>query len=270
MDGDKLSQNKIHIDGMDFIEIESCRFIMGTIDGDELATALEKRRNIWISKSFYVQTTPVTTGQYFKFINETGYDHDYYIEKWDGEDWVIGPHFMEINSRGENYPIVGVSYYDAHKYIEWASKKHGKTFRLPTEAEFELAARSGCKCIGNCKYAMLVNQEGLSRKEEEKPRSAPREVKKGIVTEIGLYDMHGLVWQWCEDWFFHYDSEELVDPKGPEKEPHYAPWKGERWAPGKVIRGGSFNYPYYHSRCSNRHYSKPSDRNINVGFRLFI
>lgn len=262
--------NKTQVIEYKFVKIiPNNHFNMGPIINDPYVVEnIEHLRSIAITTPYYMQETPVTTGQYYEFVNDTNYETDYKIEIWDGNDWIIGPYFDEINKRGKSYPIVGVSYNDALKFIDWLSNKNNKKYRLPTEAEFEYAAKSGCKCNEKCQYAEEANKLNLCRKEKEVPRQYPREVKQGILNSWGLYDLNALLWQWCSDWFYYYNSRDIVNPQGPDEEPEYAPWKSEKWSPGKVIRGGSFSYPFFHSRCSNRHYSKITDRNFNLGFRL--
>ena len=260
--------NRVSYDDMDFIEFQSGTFLMGKLENDEHASDLETNRAINITNPFYIQTTPVTVNQYAHFLNDTGSEKDYLIEIWNGNNWVESLPFKKIMERGNDYPVVGVSYLDAQKFIAWLSKKYKKQFRLPTEAEFEYAAKSNCSCKSECYYAQEVKKKELTRKDGCAPVDGARKVKTGVKTLQGLYDMHGLVWQWCNDWFYFYDNNDINDPKGPKDQPEYSPWKGEKWFPGKVIRGGSFSYPYYYSKCSNRHYSKITDRNYNLGFRV--
>ncbi|KFN11277.1 formylglycine-generating enzyme family protein [Paenibacillus macerans] len=262
----------IQIDDIELIKIDPNQFLMGALKDDKFANNLEVNRLINITNSYYLQSTPVTVSQYMKFIRETGYEHDYFVEVWDmdKDELVPGPSFLEINGRGDNYPIIGVSYIDSQKYIDWLSAKYKMKFDLPSEAQFENAAKDKCDCLTFCRKSEELRKAGLVRKVNEIPLTAPREVKKGTVTKSGIYDLHGLIWQWCKDWFYYYDMGDIVNPVGPPNCPEFAPWKGEKWSPGRVIRGGSFAYPFYHSRCSNRHYSQVQDRNFNVGFRLCI
>lgn len=260
--------DNLHDKGFDFIKIEPGCFTMGHIADDVFAKDNETPHSVLLSKPYYMLKTPVSVKQYREYVSANCLDTSYLIEKWDGNDWVTGPYFDEINS-DDNYPVVGVSYYDAIGYIEWISQKFNATFRLPTEAEFEFAARGGCNCIGSCKYAQIARINSLDRKEEEMPRRKSFPIDKMIMNDYGLLGMHCSIWQWCNDWFFYYSGDSL-DPTGPIRQPDYAPWKGERWKPGKVIRGGSFSYPFYHSRCSDRHYSLVGDRNYNLGFRIVL
>src|SRR3989339_1197655 len=87
--------NKIIIGDIEFTAFEAGEFRMGALGGDKYANILEKNRNTKI-EDFYLQSTPVTVGQYFSFLKDTGYDSNYQIEIWDGDDWVKGPHFLVI------------------------------------------------------------------------------------------------------------------------------------------------------------------------------
>lgn len=253
-------------DGFEFVKIEPGDFYMGQLENDPYAKENEMRHHVKLTSPFYMLTTPVTVKQYLQYVKKSNIDTSYLIEKWDGEDWVMGPYFNDINVE-EDYPVVGVSYYDAIAFIEWMQKEYQINFRLPTEAEFEYAARSNCTCANECKYAMLAKERHLDRREEEYPRKKSFPIGDMIQNTFGLKGMHCSIWQWCSDWYFYYLEDE-INPSGPSSEPNYAPWKGEKWKSGKVIRGGSFSYPYYHSRCSDRHYSVTTDRNYNVGFRI--
>src|SRR5690606_38894229 len=126
----KVYMELIRIGTLELIRFDPVRFMMGKLDGDRHADMLESNREIVITKKFYMQTSPVTVGEYRKFLEDTQYDSNYCIDIWDGV-WVKGPHFNEINGRGDDFPVVGISYIDAQNYIEWASQIYGCSFRLP-------------------------------------------------------------------------------------------------------------------------------------------
>jgi formylglycine-generating enzyme required for sulfatase activity len=259
----------IQIGLLEFLEFDPGTFTMGDLDDDEDKLQLEIRRKIKLTSSFYLQTTPLSVGQYKQFINETGYESDYRIEVWDNS-WVLGPYFWEINGRGNDYPVVGVSFVDVCQYIDWASQKYNVCFRLPTEAEFEYAAKLGCTCDNYCEQALEAKARQIVRQEGKKPVDGCLPLDRALINTSGLIGMNGALWQWCSDWFYDYDPNETIDPCGPRKEPEHILWNNEKISLCKVIRGGSFSYPYYHSRCSNRHCSKIHDRNYNLGFRVCL
>lgn len=262
-----IEKKRIKIGSLEFLEFELGTFIMGSLQNDKDKTQLEIRRKIRLTSSFYIQTTPLSVGQYKQFIDETGYESDYRLEVWDN-GWILGPYFWEINGRGKDYPVVGVSFVDACKYIAWASQKYSVCFRLPTEAEFEYAAKLGCTCDSYCDQALEAKTRQIVRQEGERPFDGPLPLERALTNASGLLGMNGALWQWCSDWFYDYDQNETIDPSGPKEKPKYVLWNNEKVDDCKVIRGGSFSYPYYHSRCSNRHCSKIYDRNYNLGFRV--
>lgn len=251
-----------------FIRFEPGTFLRGALDGDPHQTTLETPLPTAITRPFCLQVTPVTVGQYHEFVSRTRYPSQHRIEVWDGSQWIEGPTFQEANGKGDLYPVVGVSYHDALAFSHWASAETGIELRLPTEAEFEYAAKFQCGCREYCRPALALKGTDAVRPEGSNLPGRLAPVDRAPVSASGLRGMHGTVWQWCSDWFFHYGPDEHTDPSGPTAMPPYAPWRGEQWPPGRVIRGGSFSYPYFHSRCSNRHYSKEGDRNYNLGFRL--
>ena len=160
----------------------------------------------------------------------------------------------------EKRPVINVSWEDAKAYAKWLSQATGKHYRLPTESEWEYAARSEGK---NIKWAGTL-PETLDEKLSdyavfESSRTEPVGTKK--PNGLGLYDMSGNVWEWVEDcWHDTY--------KG-------APKDGSVWleADGgecgqRVIRGGSWNNIPENLRVSNRNWNGADDRNDNIGFRL--
>lgn len=252
------------IGDMKFSEIMPGSFQRGNF-GEEI------RNNsiVHITNSFFIQTTPVTIKQYKKFLDATKYESDYYVEVWNG-DWINGPKFMNINNRNDECPVVGVSYIDTQEFINWLSKKHNKKFRLPTEAEFEYAAKFNCGCSTFCSQVSILDEKNLVRTQNQKEANGPRSIQEQLVNSANISGMNGSIWQWCEDWYDNYDPSDIINPKGPTNMPKYTLWKGKKIGPTKVIRGGSFAYPSSYSECSNRHCSSIYDRNFNLGFRLCI
>lgn len=250
----------------DFVTIDPTIFIMGPPEHCSSFKKCESRRKIQITNQYHLCREPVSVKRYLEFINETHYDIDYNLEYFNGKEWVLGDRFIDINSEFDN-PVVGVSYFDALEFISWASRKDSLPYRLPTEAEFELASRQNCDCKEECAKSTILKSSMLIRNEEAPYKSGPYSIYDSLENN-GVFGMNGLVWQWCSDWFFYYSEEDVINPTGPKVKPNFAPWKGEQWKPGRVIRGGSFNYSHSHSSCYNRHFSKEEDRNINLGFRL--
>jgi len=146
-------------------------------------------------------------------------------------------------------PVINVSWYDAVAYCEWLSQKTGESYRLPTEAEWEYACRAGTTtrwCFGDDekeleKYAWYdKNSYDLGKTH---PDYGTPPVGEKLPNPWGLYDMHGNVWEWCEDWY----------DKDKDK---------------KVLRGGSWSNSADWTRSSDRSGDYPSDRLDSRGFRL--
>jgi formylglycine-generating enzyme required for sulfatase activity len=159
--------------------------------------------------------------------------------------------------KGGRYPVENVSWLDVKGFITRLNGKKGRTYRLPTEAEWEYAARSGGKkekWAGTSseweleEYAWFFDHSGRSTHlaGEKRPNG------------LGLYDMTGNVWEWCGDWYErnYYSFSPRNDPQGPSR------------GTFRVLRGGSWSTDARYVRASTRHWSAPELRNNKRGFRL--
>lgn len=156
--------------------------------------------------------------------------------------------------RGDNYPAYNVSYEDVQEFIKRLNRKTGCTFRLPTEAEWEYAARGGNKSRGY-KYSGS-NTLGDVAWYQDNSGLKTHTVKGKQANELGLYDMSGNVWEWCQDRYGEYSSGAQRNPQGPSS------------GSDRVFRGGGWNRDY--CRVSYRNRSHPSDRFDFLGFRLVL
>lgn len=154
----------------------------------------------------------------------------------------------------DSHPIVYVNYEDAVGYCDWLSDKTGNVYRLPTEAEWEYAARGGNKGTG-FKYSGGQSLEIVGWYSDNS-NNQTQAVAQKKANELGIYDMSGNVWELCKDWFSSYGSEAQTNPKG-------APSGSNR-----VMRGGSWNRSATFSRVASRYDAVPSDRNRIIGFRV--
>jgi formylglycine-generating enzyme required for sulfatase activity len=151
-------------------------------------------------------------------------------------------------------PVINVSWEDARDFADWLSKQTGKRYRLPSEAEWEYAARSGGKdevWAGTSDEKQLDNYAVLSKNQAELVGSRK-------PNGLGLYDMSGNVWEWIQDcWHENYNG---------------APKDGRTWGEEdcgqRVIRGGSWNYVPEILRASYRPGDNAGSRNGTIGFRL--
>lgn len=159
---------------------------------------------------------------------------------------------------GENYPAYYVSYNDiVNIFIPRLNQITGKTFRLPTEAEWEFAARGGNNS-NNYKYSGSNTADDVVW-HSGNAKNTTHEVGTKQPNELGLYDMNGNVWEWCQDWYGSYgsyNSSSVTNPTGPSKGSY------------RVRRGGSFRVNTGECRVSSRRYSTQSTRANHLGFRL--
>jgi formylglycine-generating enzyme required for sulfatase activity len=154
----------------------------------------------------------------------------------------------------DNCPVETVSWYEVQEFIEVLNKKTSGNYRLPTEAEWEYAARGG----RNYKYAGSDNLDKVAWfKINSSHKTHP--VGQKAANDYGLHDMSGNVWEWCSDWYGNYKSSSSTNPRGPSTGNNKS---------NRVIRGGAFNY--YALDCSviNRSSNSPYGRFVVIGFRL--
>jgi len=163
---------------------------------------------------------------------------------------------LDLVGEGDDYPMYYVSWEEAQQFIANLNYLTSKNYRLPTEAEWEYAARGGNKSNGY-KYAGSDIEEQVAWMNIN---SSDRMHSVGVkrANELGLYDMSGNVWEWCYDWFGSYRASAQVNPAGPSA------------GANRVLRGGSWNRHARHCRVSSRHNYGPGFRYNEVGFRLVL
>lgn len=230
-----LAQNKNSV-GMEMCTIPGCFFYMGSnglgINYDE-----KPIHKVNLS-SFTISATEVTNTQY---------------ELFDQTHKALRGKFGF--SEKDDEAVIYVSWYDAVAFCEWLTKKEGKTYRLPTEAEWEYACRAGS-------YLNFSTGDKLPKsalKYSDKPDSfepVSLVVAKSTPNKFGLFDMHGNVEEWCSDWYGPYIAKEQTNPTGYDK--------GEF----KVTRGGSHGTLPEFLRSANRMAMLPEDKHYMTGFRV--
>ena len=160
------------------------------------------------------------------------------------------------NFSGSNLPVEMVSWYGCQTFIKKLSRLTGKNFRLPTEAEWEYAARGGQKSQGY-KYAgsnILSDVAWYDNNSSSKTHP----VKQKQANELGLYDMSGNVWEWCQNWKGSYSSGAQTNPTGPSN------------GSNRVLRGGGWNDNAINCRVSNRYDNTPTFTYSYLGLRLAL
>ncbi len=158
--------------------------------------------------------------------------------------------------KGSQKPVEQVSWNDCKEFITKLNKLTGKNFRLPAEAEWEYAARGGNKSKGY-KYSGS-NTIGNVAWYTDNSSSKTHDVKTKTPNELGIYDMSGNVYEWCEDWYGNYSSGSQTNPTGPSTGSY------------RVLRGGSWRGSAKGCRVSYRNNSNPGYRDDSSGFRLAL
>ena len=233
----------------DMVLIPAGSFMMG-IPEDEIARVgggpkwddwARPVHPVTIARPFWLARAPVTRGQFGVFARETGFKDTGWLKTRFPQD--------------DNHPVVNVSAADADAYVAWLSRKTGHAYRLPSEAEWEYAARAGTTTTrywGDAWDPAMANAAG-NHKGTTPVGSFPE-------NPFGLYDMLGNVWEWCaDDWQNSYEN------PPPDGAPRRAPGPADRVI--RVIRGGSWGRDARGVRAACRNWGDPSDRDGNLGFR---
>ena len=183
---------------------------------------------------------------------------DYYIGRYEvtQKEWqaVMGDNPSKFY--GDNLPVDYVSWNDCQDFINKLNQLTGLKFRLPTEAEWEFAARGGKQSKGY-KYSGSDNAKNIAWYEKNSG-SKPHQVGTKEPNELGIYDMSGNVGEWCGDWYGRYSSSAQTNPTGPSS------------GSSRVLRGGSWSSGAGSCRVSYRYRGNPSGRDSNNGFRVVL
>jgi len=249
---------------MDLVYIKPGAFTMGSPEAPQQGWQVDERpeHRVTITKGYFLGKYDVTRGQFAAFVKATGYKtvaekegkaSDTSMKEVAGASWQNPKSFTQT----DEHPVVCITWNDAKAFADWASKKTGREVRLPTEAEWEYACRAGTKTrwwFGDNDTAMadfgwLNANSGTQTHPVGQKKPNP----------WGLYDMHGNVWEWCQDWSGPYAAGDAVDPAGP--------------ADGTIrcLRGGCWNTGAIECRSAIRGGSAPSStRTTFIGFRVAV
>ncbi|MBO4582145.1 MAG: SUMF1/EgtB/PvdO family nonheme iron enzyme [Bacteroidales bacterium] len=167
--------------------------------------------------------------------------------------------FNPSHFSGEDLPVEQVNWYSCQQFVQKLSERTGKVFRLPTEAEWEFAARGGVKSEG-FKYSGSNNINEVAWHDEDWDRGSTHPVGTKAPNELGIYDMSGNVREWCQDWYANAYS--AAAPLNMENNPAVKV--------NKVLRGGGWLSYAGNCRVSNRNYSNPQTGYSNIGFRVVM
>jgi formylglycine-generating enzyme required for sulfatase activity len=239
--------------GMEFGLIPAGSFLMGSDDRDRAAPANEKPQHpVTISKPFYLGKFEVTQAQWEAVMGSSPYT----LERSNPYYGLPG---MAARLRHPNNPAT-VSWNDAQEFIRRLNEKEGHNrYRLPTEAEWEYAARAGTTTA----YSFGNDAAQLERYAwygEGFALGSTHPIGQKEPNPWGLYDVHGNVWEWVQDWYDerYYASSPSQDPQGPQS--------GSQ----RVVRGGSWHQTATSWRSAFRRSYDPDYRGISIGFRLAL
>ena len=218
----------------EFALVDAGTFTMGATDGDVDAYGWEKpAHQVTITKDYYIGKTEVTQALWKAVMGNNPSDF-----------------------KGDNKPVEQLSWNDCQEFIRKLNSLTGKAFRLPTEAEWEFAARGG----NNSRHYKYSGSDNLHEVGWYTANSSntTHDVATKQPNELGIYDMSGNVYEWCQDWYGDYSSNAQYDPAGPTSGSY------------RVGRGGSWFSDAGYCRSSNRYFYNPVYRIINLGFRLCL
>jgi formylglycine-generating enzyme required for sulfatase activity len=270
----------------------------GALECPDLTTEQTRTLNEWITKaknppkptpsvpksptrqSFEPEMVSVSGGTFTMgdVLNDNEYDDEkpthsvtlspFYIGKYEVSqaEWVAIMGSNPSYFKGDNLPVENVSWDDVQVYLQKLNAKTGKKYRLPTEAEWEYAAREGGKYVrfGNGKNTIDPAEINFDASASyKKPYSVVGEYRGKTVpvnsfapNALGIYNMSGNVWEWCSDFGGSYSSTSQQNPTGPTT------------GSIRVIRGGSWSYNPQNCRATNRNHNTPATRLKNLGFRV--
>ncbi|AEB09880.1 formylglycine-generating enzyme family protein [Desulfobacca acetoxidans] len=205
----------------------------------------------WVNLSpFYITATEITNAQYGEFLAATGHPEPLY--------------WLDRNLNAPNQPVVGVTWHDATAFAKWLSRITQEEYMLPTEAQWEAAARGGL--VGQpFPWGSTPPEQGGRFRASFNPNPYDKDgfrytapVASFPPNGFGLYDMAGNVAEWCEDWYHSssYTKSRKENPAGPAS------------GTSRVLRGGSWYGRARELRCAARQSFRPSQTDGFIGFRL--
>lgn len=277
--------------GMKLVTVPAGEFLMGShkspaelailIEG--IAKYLQKEQplhRVRISKPFAMGAYEVTRGQFREFAEASGYRTDgerdpkgspgYNAEK---NEYDRGPQYSWRSTgfhQTDDHPVVNVSWNDAEAFCRWLSRKEGRSYRLPSEAEWEYACRAGTTTLFHYGEAPLGLVEVGNVADQSFEKQDPSGLGHGInaddgvvftapvgsyrANQFGLYDMHGNVWEWCADWARKTYHASSPAPKRPQR----------------IYRGGGWTGSWIACSSARRSWGLPTHRVDNKGFRVVL
>jgi formylglycine-generating enzyme required for sulfatase activity len=274
---------------MVLVAIKPGSFTMGSPLTEPERDRDEAPHKVTITKRFFMGATHVTKKHFAAFVKDAKYQTDAEKRGWalaitvQRYSKVKGASWHNAGYRqNDDHPVVEISWDDAVAFCQWLSRKEGRKYRLPTEAEWEYCCRAGTQTTflwgnspddgkgwANCSDATLKTVRPVGAffnwADGEVFTSS---VGKFKANAWGLYDMIGNTSQWCSDWYAEYENGVSIDPAGPAKAPDSR--TADINGPGRVLRGGSWFHVPRGCRCSSRIHMTPDGANFFSGFRVVL
>ncbi len=229
--------------GMTFKSISAGTFTMGSPSSELGRGSDEVQHQVTLTNDFYIMTTEVTQKQWTD---------------------VMGSNPSYFTACGENCPVERVSWNDIQTFITAMNARGESTYRLPTEAEWEYAARAGSTTAFTNGDITQAGTDPIDPNLDAmgwyggNANSTTHPVAQKQANAWGLYDMHGNVFEWCQDWYGDYPTTDVTDPTGASTGSY------------RVLRGGSFSSYALFCRSADRYIGTPGVSGVNVGFRLVV
>ncbi|MBP3763191.1 MAG: formylglycine-generating enzyme family protein [Bacteroidales bacterium] len=222
---------------IDLVLVRAGSFTMGaTAEQGDKTNYAHPVHQVTLTQDYYIATTEVTQGLYQAVMGEN----------------------PSRNALGPDYPVDGVNYDDALRFCQRLSELTGRRFGLPTEAQWEYAARGGHKAPKQQTPYVGSANIGSVCWYDHNASAKPHPVAQKQPNALGLYDMSGNVWEWCLDWYDDYTSAPQTDPTGPAR------------GAMRVSRGGSWCNGSRFARLANRDSVIPNTKDPCLGFRLVM
>ena len=241
---------------LEIVRIEPGSFSQGSPAAEPQRGSDETPRTVTLTQPFYLGKYPVTRGEFARFADETRYRTEAEAGPsggygWDGAKLAQRREFTWRNPgfpQTDAHPVVLVTHADARAFLLWLARKSGRTFALPSEAQWEYACRAGGTTAfpdgGSGRAARLTGTQPVGQ----------------ALNAWGLGDMTGHVWQWCEDWYAPYSGGSPTDPL--QTQSHLSD------KPRRVLRGGSWLRDATALRSAARYRNDAASRNADNGFRV--
>ena len=233
---------------LEMVSIPGGKFTMGAPQEESESREDERPRHLVTVKPFFMGKYPITQAQWRAIASLPKIKHDLHPD----------PSYF----KGDNRPVERVSWYDADEFCDRLSKVTGRTYRLPSEAEWEYACRAQTTTPFHFGATITTNLANFCQQDQSMnkvERKQTTDVGSFPANAFGLYEMHGNVWEWCAD-NWHEDYQD-------------APSDGSVWVINgnseyRILRGGSWDYFPTFCRCTYRFFENPQVKDKEFGFRV--